>query len=210
MAGEPTTIPVFELPLVLLPSERIPLHIFEDRYKRMIRHCLAAEDPFGIVLRTDDGAREIGCTALVEEVLEEFDDGRMNILVTGESRFRVIERFEGPDFPLASVADVEDDMNEEADPGPALEAFEALLEALDSEAELDADTELAFEIAALVEIPVEPKQRLLETDSEAERLDLLRQILDGLTEQVERSRSLSERARSNGHGPISGLGPTER
>ncbi len=210
MAGERLTIPVFELPLVLLPSERIPLHIFEERYKRMIRHCLAAEEPFGIVLRTDDGAREIGCTAAVEEVLEEFDDGRMNIIVGGESRFRVAERFEGPDFPLAAVTELGDERADEADPGPVLEAFEALLDALDSDAELDPDAELAFEIAARVEIPVEPKQRLLETDAEPARLELLREILVALSDQVQRSRALADRARGNGHGPISGLGPTER
>ncbi len=141
MAGERLTIPIFELPLVLLPSERIPLHIFEERYKRMIRHCLAAEEPFGIVLRTDDGAREIGCTAVVEEVLEEFDDGRMNIIVERREPLPGGRAARGTRLPAcrrhrarrSSEAD-------EADPGPVLEAFEALLDALDSDAELDPDT----------------------------------------------------------------------
>src|SRR5688500_19460778 len=71
----------------------MPLHIFEERYKRMIGHCLESEEPFGIVLRDDDGsARRIGCTARVTEVLERFDDGRMDIIVTGEEPFRVLER----------------------------------------------------------------------------------------------------------------------
>ncbi len=210
MAGASETIPIFELPLVLLPSERIPLHIFEERYKRMIRHCLDNDQPFGVVLRTDEGPRELGCAALVEEVLEEFDDGRLNILVAGEGRFRIDERLEGPDFPLAKVTAVDDGPEDApADPGPVLEAFEELLEALGSDAELDPDAELAFEIAARVEIPIEPKQRLLETESEPARLELLREILAALSAQVERSRELAERARNNGHGPISGLGPTE-
>ena len=86
MAGDEgaTELPIFELPVVLLPGELMPLHIFEERYKRMIGHCLETEEPFGIVLRDDElGARRIGCTARVTEVIEQFDDGRMNIVVTG-------------------------------------------------------------------------------------------------------------------------------
>ena len=112
MDGDATSeLPLFELPIVLLPGELMPLHIFEERYKRMIGHCLEAEEPFGIVLRDDDGsARRIGCTARVTEVLERFDDGRMDIIVTGEEPFRVLERFDGTDYPAGEV---------EAVPGPS-------------------------------------------------------------------------------------------
>jgi Lon protease-like protein len=203
-------IPIFELPLVLLPTERIPLHIFEERYKRMIAYCLEEEAPFGVLLRTDDGGRDIGCAANVIEVLETFDDGRLNILVEGDYRFEVAERFEDPRFPMASIATLrEDPAAGPADPGPAREAFEGLLAALESDAELDEDAETAYEIAARVEIPVEPKQELLETSAEPDRLELLVRILDGLGEQVAKSRELSERARGNGHGPITGLAPPE-
>jgi Lon protease-like protein len=203
-------IPIFELPLVLLPTEQIPLHIFEDRYKAMIRHCLDEDVSFGVVLRTDSGARDVGCTAIVEEVLEEFEDGRMNILIEGDWRFQVSARLEGADFPLADVVQIDDrDPDPGADPGAAIEAFERLLEAVGSDAELGDETEEAFEIAARVEIPVEAKQSLLETSSETERLELLSEILERLREQVTRSREVADRARSNGHGPISGLGPPE-
>jgi Lon protease-like protein len=202
-------IPIFELPLVLLPSERIPLHIFEERYKRMIAYCTTQDAPFGVLLRTDDGAREIGCAANVIEVLERFDDGRLNILVEGEYRFAVGERVDDPRFPMAAIEPLGDKGDEPADAGPAREAFERLLDSIGSDAELTDDAETAFEIAARVEIPVEPKQELLETDSEAKRLELLTRILDGLGEQVASSRALAERARGNGHGPISGLSPPE-
>jgi Lon protease-like protein len=206
-----TEIPIFELPLVLLPTEQIPLHIFEERYKAMIRHCLDEEVTFGIVLRTDEGPRPIGCTAIVEEVLEEFEDGRMNILVEGDTRFRVTGRTEGPEFPLAEIEPFDDgEPDAGADLGPAVEAFERLLEAVGSDATLDEETEDSFEIAARVEIPVEEKQSLLETASEGARLQMLSEILENLRVQVARSREVAERARSNGHGPISGLGPTER
>ena len=65
----------------------MPLHIFEERYKRMIGHCLEAGEPFGIVFRDDDGgARLDRLHGPVTEVLERFDDGRLNVVVTGGAR----------------------------------------------------------------------------------------------------------------------------
>src|SRR5436190_293050 len=106
MAGDGVELPIFELPIVILPGELLPLHIFEERYVRMIGHCLETTEPFGIVFRDEEGtAHRIGCTARVTEVLERFDDGRMNIVVTGEQPFRVLERFEEPDYPAAEIAE---------------------------------------------------------------------------------------------------------
>src|SRR5215216_7916900 len=104
MAGDGMELPIFELPMVILPGELLPLHIFEERYKRMIGHCLDSAEPFGIVFRDEEGtAHRIGCTARVTEVLERFDDGRMNIVVTGEEPFRVLERFEDEEYPAGEV-----------------------------------------------------------------------------------------------------------
>src|SRR5436189_4001122 len=106
MAGP--ELPIFELPLVLLPGEQVPLHIFEERYKRMVGTALEQEEPFGIVLRDDEGARSIGCTARVDEV-EQLDDGRMNIVVSGEAPFKVLDRFESPEFPAGEVELIADE-----------------------------------------------------------------------------------------------------
>src|SRR6201999_2834636 len=84
--------PLFPLGLVALPGEMVPLHIFEDRYKQMMAECLQAETEFGIVWMSDDGLRDIGCACEIEKVLEEMDDGRMNIVTRGTRVFRVIER----------------------------------------------------------------------------------------------------------------------
>ena len=108
MDGEAVELPIFELPLVLLPGELLPLHIFEERYKRMIDRCLEQGEPFGIVFRDDEGgARRIGCEARVTEVTERFDDGRLNIVVTGERPFRVLDRFEAAEYPAGEVEPVE-------------------------------------------------------------------------------------------------------
>ena len=202
MAGE---LPIFELPAVLLPGELMPLHIFEERYKRMIGHCLETEEPFGVVFRDDDGsARRIGCTARVTEVLEQFDDGRLDIVVTGVEPFRVLERFEAEEYPAGEVEavpaadDADGDDVEAAD--ATREAFAELVERVSGN-EVESD-ELAgsdaYAIASRVELPVETKQRLLELRSEDERMRTLGRALGTLIETLSRSREIAERARMNG------------
>ena len=208
MAGDEgaTELPIFELPVVLLPGELMPLHIFEERYKRMIGHCLEAEEPFGIVLRDDElGARRIGCTARVTEVIERFDDGRLNIVVAGELPFRVLERFETSEYPAGEVApvpgtDTEDDT---ADPTLADDARAAFADLVRRVSGTPPDTdELAecdsYDLAARVELPVETKQRLLELRSEDERMETLGEALRDLVQTLRRSREIAERARMNG------------
>src|SRR2546428_246128 len=65
-----TEIGLFPLGIVLLPTERVPLHIFEPRYKELIGECLDEEREFGLMLTDDEGLREIGTCAAVEELLE--------------------------------------------------------------------------------------------------------------------------------------------
>jgi Lon protease-like protein len=197
-------LPIFELPVVLLPGELLPLHIFEDRYKRMIGHCLDAAEPFGIVFGDDEGARNVGCEARVTEVLERFDDGRMNIVVSGERPYRVLDRYESDEYPAGEVEPIdvgaEAGEEDEAAASIAREAFAALVERVSGErpegSELDAED--AYAIAARVELPPETKQRLLELRSEGERMQVLADALRALAEAVARSREIAERARMNG------------
>ncbi|MGI9019133.1 MAG: LON peptidase substrate-binding domain-containing protein [Solirubrobacterales bacterium] len=200
-------MPIFELPAVILPGELMPLHIFEERYKRMIGHCLDASEPFGIVFRDEDGgARRIGCTARVTEVTETFDDGRMNVIVTGEEPFRVLDRYEESEFPSGEVEPIDVGVDGPAEGGAekaadiAREAFAELVERVSGEPpdgdEL-ADTG-AYGIAARVELPAETKQRLLELRSESERMRTLGNALRALVDAVDRSQEIAERASMNG------------
>ena len=195
-------LPIFELPVVLLPGEQLPLHVFEDRYKRMIGHALEQEEPFGIVLRDDDGARSIGCTATVEEVLERFEDGRMNVVVSGGEPFRVLDRFEAPEYPIGEV-EVVDDEATDADLGTAMEARDAFAEIAERAtgsrptAEELADTS-AYAIASRIELPHETKQRLLELRDEEERMGLLADALRAVEAALERAELTADHARSNG------------
>ena len=97
---------IFPLGIVLLPSEQIPLHIFEDRYQELIGECLAEETEFGLVYADDDGLREIGTRAAVTEVLDRFDDGRMNVVIEGNRIARIADTDEVDTFHNASVLNV--------------------------------------------------------------------------------------------------------
>src|SRR5919206_2064326 len=100
---------LFPLPIVLVPTERIPLHIFEPRYKELVADCLESGEEFGLVLATGDGAvHEIGTRAAVAQVIEVLDDGSMNIVVEGRDRFRLLDLTTGRSFTTGVVEPVED------------------------------------------------------------------------------------------------------
>jgi Lon protease-like protein len=201
MAG--SEMPIFELPLALLPGEQLPLHIFEERYKRMIGRSVDEGEPFGVVLRDDEGARSVGCTARVEEVLERFDDGRMNVVVSGQEPFRVLDRFEAPEYPAGEVEVIDEEDGPALDEDSATAARDAFAELAErATGERPAAEELdgasAYAIAARIELPAETKQRLLELRDEDERMELLANALGAVEAALERAEEAAERASGNG------------
>jgi ATP-dependent Lon protease len=193
---------LFPLGIVLLPTERVPLHIFEPRYQELVGECIDGGLEFGLVFADEDGVRELGTRARVDEVLERFDDGRMNIVVEGGERFAVERLTQGRSFMTAAVAEVEDDGI--AAGGDAVAraaaAFRALAAAAEAEAgEIDEDAaQLSFRLAAQVELAPEMKQELLELRSEQRRLELVAELLDSVRAVLIATRELGERAKKNG------------
>ena len=78
-------IGLFPLPLVLVPGEQAPLHIFEPRYRELIGECLDHGNKFGLVLEDEQGMRDVGVSCAVVEVTDHFDDGRLNVVVEATS-----------------------------------------------------------------------------------------------------------------------------
>ena len=193
---------LFPLGIVLLPSEQVPLHIFEGRYQELIGECLASGGEFGLVYADDDGVREIGTRAVVTEVLERFEDGRMNIVVEGRDRFRLLELRSGRSFQTGVVEPVEDQPDEAdaAEQRRALELFERLVELTGSDVEAPPPDvpQLSFALASRFEFAPELKQRLLQTMSERRRVTMLAELLEGAAEVVARQRDVAERAARNG------------
>jgi Lon protease-like protein len=193
---------LFPLPLVLLPTEQVPLHIFEERYKELIGECLEDEEEFGLVYADDDGIREIGTRAGVIDVLTEFEDGRLNVVVEGRERFRLVEVTEGRTFQTAEVAsyDDDDDPPETDTVERARELFGRLRELTGSEIEVPGSQtpQLSYALAARVELAPDVKLELLGEASERVRLERVVELLGHAVANVERQRRAAERAATNG------------
>src|SRR2546423_4801323 len=158
--------PLFPLGLVLLPSELVPLHIFEDRYRVMIGECLDRGTEFGIVWLSDSGLKHVGCSARVTRLLKQMDDGRMDILVQGVAPFRLLRRIEDLPYPAGDI-ELLDDSGDEADPNTATSArdlYADLVERVTDERPDDGDlVEMdAYDMAATIEFALDAKQVLLE------------------------------------------------
>jgi len=184
-------IPLFPLPnLVLFPKIAVPLHIFEDRYKLMINGCIDQAEPFGLVLlrsgateETEETIHQVGIAARITDV-ERLEDGRMNIMCEGETRFRISRITQQTPFWKGTVQFFEEDS--------ARESFESLykkvadlyrqIAVISSElsgspqSELilpESATDLSYMIAYVLDIDAEDKQKMLEMRSTSERLQAL-------------------------------------
>jgi len=197
-------IGLFPLELVLLPSERVPLHIFEDRYRELVGESLNDGTEFGILLEDRDGMRQVGTSTGVVELVHAFDDGRMNVLVEGRSRFRVLELTEGHSYRTADVEPFDDDDDElpsDAETERTMDAFRrlaAIAEAEEVDIPADAGEPLSFRLAARVDFGTVLKQELLELRSERTRLDRLVDLFGHAASALAREREVRERASGNG------------
>ena len=202
MRGE--LIPLFPLQVVLLPRAPLPLHIFEERYKEMMQEVIAGEGEFGVVLSRDNGILNAGCTATVERVLREFEDGQMDLLAVGQRRFTLLALDTERSFLRGQIEEIEDEEFGPPSPQKVREAIALQQEyarATDTEAEKpDADEpDLSFVLGA-ISPDLEFRQMLLSTRSEARRIDLVASHLTRLIKRHTIQEAMRQAARSNGHG----------
>jgi ATP-dependent Lon protease len=202
-------IPLFPLTVVLLPGMTLPLHIFEPRYKRMMKTVIDEEIPFGVVLARESGIATVGCTAIVREVARTYPDGRMDIVTTGESAYRVRAVHKDKDYLEATV----ELMAEDLQPGPSAAATELLTLFTDCHlllhgsppGEIDSNDQddglLSYRIAGELPLELETLQELLEMRVEAERRLKLINRLNQLLPQLIQIQQIRSKAAANNHGP---------
>jgi len=201
----PSRIPLFPLDVVLLPAMALPLHIFEPRYKLMIRRCLDEQLDFGIVLASEKNVSAVGCTARITRKVKDYPDGRMDILTEGRHVFALREVFDEREYYEGRVDYLGDepasvDLEQERRITEMFQECHALLfgQAWVDEEEKDPRT-LAYRMAARLPMELQHRQMLLETRDETKRR---RSLLKWLTEflpklaELEKTRS---RAGGNGH-----------
>jgi ATP-dependent Lon protease len=195
-------LPLFPLQVVLLPGSPLPLHIFEDRYKEMIGEVLRDKLEFGVVLASDKGIVNTGCTATVDRVLKEYPDGRLDILTRGNRRFEILLLNEERSFLRGAVEFFDDDEPEKGKEAEA--AVPDLLQNVIAFSQLPLDPDatdprLSFRLAQ--EVPdLEFRQILLTMRSEAERMRRIADFLPGYLQRRKRVQHTKDVAGSNGHG----------
>ena len=209
-------LPLFPLQVVLLPEAELPLHIFEERYKEMIGEVLRDKVEFGVVLASDQGIAGTGCTALIDRVLRQYPDGRLDILTKGRRRFEIMSLNEDRPFLRGAVEYFEDDESVKRDESPAEEDFRVRaiagyneLRALSSEAALPAGDvyhpQLSFRLARPVQ-DLSLRQALLASRNEADRLKQLAEFLPSFLVRQRRVEHVKQVAPRNGHGgKVSGV-----
>ena len=191
-------LPLFPLQVVLLPGSQLPLHIFEDRYKEMIAEVLRDKLEFGVVLASEKGIVNTGCSATIDRVLKEYPDGRLDILTRGRRRFEVLLLNDERSFLRGAVEFFDDDEPDPSEPaGPDLlrnvmAGFNEL-ESVDT-----SDPRLSFRLAQ--EVPdLGFRQTLLTMRSEAERMRQIAGFLPGFLERRRKIQHTKSVAGSNGH-----------
>jgi Lon protease-like protein len=190
--------------MVLLPGVPVPLHIFEPRYKEMIRECLDQSRHFGIVRMKDEEFAKIGCTAEILNVLKTYPDGRMNILAEGQRRFEILQVNQERSFLQADVFYLED----ENDPSPASELEKALrlhgqiMELAGAHPEQmskQESSQVAYRLAGSFPFDPDFQQALLEMSSEAERVRAIVSFFERILPVLQRNARAKRKAGGNGH-----------
>ena len=196
-------LPLFPLELVLLPGTPLPLHIFEPRYKEMIRECISTEAPFGVVRAFEEGIAEVGCTAEIITVTKQYPDGRMDLICEGRKRFEVIEVNRDRSFLQAEVLIVPDDPEADAQEErvKAVQLHLEILSMAGAVQDLSAadQNQLSFYLAGSLPLDLDFKQKLLAMRSEAQRIQAVAAYLETILPQLKRAARARQTAGGNGH-----------
>jgi len=204
--GEPlnTLLPLFPLDVVLLPGVPLTLHIFEPRYKEMIKECLDHKSVFGMIRSKEESLANIGCTAEIMNVLKKYPDGRMNILVEGKKRFEVLQVNQERVFLQAEVFYLDDENAPAAadDIESAIRLHQEIMElagAQPEKIEAAETAQLAYRLAGSLPFDPDFQQALLEMSSEAERTRALAKFFERILPVLQRSANTKQKAGGNGH-----------
>ena len=212
-------LPLFPLPLVLLPNEFLPLHIFEPRYRQMLEDVALDKNMFGVsyfnpseefVEKPATGS--IGCVAEIRQS-QTSDDGRSNISTVGVARYQLLDYVsDGAPYLVGDVEFFEDDAEDAAVLNPLTDEVYALFRRialaahkLSGERGVFPDVQrtdpesLSFLVTAAFNLEPDLKYQLLETRSTIERMERLQEILVQTVDKMEDSAEINKVAKTNGH-----------
>jgi Lon protease-like protein len=206
-------LPLFPLEAVLLPEGPLPLHIFEDRYKLMVRECLKAkstgrgQQEFGVILAKEQEMQSAGCTARIINLTREYSDGRMDIFTVGNRRFEILYTNEEKAYLRGGVEFFDDDPDadvpEEEEAQRAIELFRQAVERIHKSSDVPIHLprpyrHLSFRIAAPLPLDLDFKQQILSLRNEPERLRRVIRVIAHLIAQLDFVQKVRSKAGGNG------------
>ena len=202
---------LFPLPLVLVPTERVPLHIFEPRYRELIGECIERDEEFGVLLKSAGrrGRARSGRARPSSKSCADCPTGGMHIAVEGGERFRLLELHHDRSFLEGTIEPVtdEDDPPASADVEKVQELFGRLQATVGSTLEPPAadSPQLDFQIVSRVDFGNDEKQELIELTSPHRRYARLVELLEHALEALTLERAVMKSAATNGKvTPLSG------
>lgn len=201
-------IPLFPLNIVVFPASKYPLHIFEERYKKMINKCLNEKTGFGIVTRIDNQLSKIGSYVQIEDILQKFDNGEMDISVVGKGRFFIDNVSSHPDKYL--VADVSEYKDLTSNVSPSLlidlkSAFERIIKKTNFQLEdafwrnYDETGLKSFKLAEKSGLSIQQQQSLITLRDENQRVNYLIEHYENLEKQISESSTIRSIVMSDGY-----------
>ena len=201
-------IPLFPLDIVLFPGMILPLHIFEEKYKEMIRECLRTKSLFGVLYSHEKTTEKIGCTAKVLKVIKKYDDGEIDLLTQGSQRFKIVQ-FDTVALHLRGWSEPYSDNDSALSPDKdevnyLLELYRKisyLLNKKSPEAILSSpgSESLSFQIASALSLPKKIKQQVLEGRSERDRVNTLTSYFIESLPSLRQMEVAAKKAGSNGN-----------
>jgi Lon protease-like protein len=200
-----TRIPLFPLNVVLLPGASLPLHIFEPRYRLMVRHCLRHKLEFGMILAQESNVAAIGCTTQILNVLREYPTGECDILTEGRAVFRALDLLSEKDYHEAIVeyltdsGDEAESHKEDELMGKFQQCHSMMYNELWSPNSKDSMWPLSYRMASRLPLGLQEKQVLLEMRGEPARQDFLHVWLGNALPQLEKRGHARRKAGANGH-----------
>lgn len=198
-------LPLFPLGIVLFPGERLPLHLFEPRYRAMAADVLETDAPFGLILSEDGTLADVGCTARIERVINRYDDGRLDVLVRGERRFRLGALYEGEKPYVQADVELIEEPEEPLDNGEKERAITQHIRLLELAGRTvrpslyENVAHVSFVLAHNAGLSLRQKQDVLELPSENDRIGYLTLHMEKLLPRVEQVEAVRKKVQSNGH-----------
>ena len=179
-------IPLFPLNIVVLPFEEVPLHIFEPRYKKMIKESIENDTPFGIVLNNNGSIDNIGCSLNVTKIIKHYKTGEYDLIATGNKCFQVLDKVKKEDLWIGNIKYMD---------APIIENDKILklvqnkyIELLiklgkDENFEIYLEREISFQFLIGITLPLDLKRNILLLENESERLLYINDLFDKVLSQ---------------------------